>query len=253
MQEYVCFLDESGDHNLANIDNNFPVFCLVGCVFEKEFYNEVARPAIDAFKLRFWGRTDVILHSRDIRKRQKEFSFLADISCRSEFYSALNGLISELEFTIISVTILKEYYRNQYGDEAKHPYHLALSFIMERFQMALRRGDAGKIIAESRGRREDGKLRDEFERLKSEDSRLGGFDNVIGLWMEKKQANVAGLQIADLAAYPIAAKVLRPAQPQKSFNVLNAKLKRSHDKGILGYGLKIFPQPTFEHLELWGK
>ena len=74
--------------------------------------------------------------------------------------------------------------------------------------------------------------------------------------MEKKTANIAGLQIADLVAYPIAAKVLRPDLEQKAFDVVIGKLDKasaSKGSGILGYGLKIFPQPTFEHYNVFGK
>ncbi len=40
----------------------------------------------------------------------------------------------------------------------------------------------------------------------------------------KKAESIAGLQIADLAAYPIAAKVLRPTHPQPAFDVLFPKI-----------------------------
>jgi hypothetical protein len=58
---FVLFMDESGDHNLVSIDRNFPIFCLAGCVFERRYYQEIARRQVDEFKLHFWGRTDVIL------------------------------------------------------------------------------------------------------------------------------------------------------------------------------------------------
>ena len=73
--------------------------------------------------------------------------------------------------------------------------------------------------------------------------------------MEKKERNIAGLQIADMIAYPIAAKVLRPGAEQKAFDVLQPKIDAApRHKGsyLLGYGLKVFPQPTFEHYLLWG-
>ncbi len=76
--------------------------------------------------------------------------------------------------------------------------------------------------------------------------------------MEKKAKNIVGLQIADLVTYPIAAKVLRPQVEQKAFDVLYEKIdaaphstSRYQRGSILGYGLKIFPQPTFEHYLLW--
>jgi len=91
--DYVLFMDETGDHNLRSIDHNFPVFCLAGCIFERRYYHQVVRPRVDAFKKRFWGTTDVILHSRDIRKHQGPFAFLGNAEKRGEFYTALNGLM----------------------------------------------------------------------------------------------------------------------------------------------------------------
>jgi hypothetical protein len=69
------------------------------------------------------------------------------------------------------------------------------------------------------------------------------------------RSNLAGLQIADLVAYPIAAKVLRPDAEQKAFDILCPKIAAGpvcNRRSILGYGLKIFPQPTAEHEWLWG-
>jgi len=53
---YVLFMDESGDHNLESIDKSFPAFCLAGCIFEREYYKEVARPAVEALKQRVLGK-----------------------------------------------------------------------------------------------------------------------------------------------------------------------------------------------------
>ena len=256
---FVMFLDESGDHNLRRIDRNFPVFCLMGCVFERYYYRDVVRPTIDAFKLLFRGRTDVILHSREIRKHQGAFSFLGDESTRSEFYDALNELIRSLRFTVLSAVILKLDHLSEYGLRARHPYHLALEFILERYSLLMsRRGRccSGYVLAESRGKREDSLLKAEFSRLSAVGTRYQDLRNVTGLWMEKKPANLVGLQIADLAAYPIAAKVLRPLAEQRSFDVLVDKISAAPERkggSILGYGLKVFPQPTFDHFQLWGE
>ena len=35
MRHYLLFLDESGDHGLANIDTNFPVFVLCGILISE--------------------------------------------------------------------------------------------------------------------------------------------------------------------------------------------------------------------------
>lgn len=257
---YVLFMDESGDHNLESIDKNFPAFCLAGCIFEREYYKKVARPAVETLKQRFWGRTDVILHSSEIRKHRGAFSFLGNEVKRQEFYAAINELIATLDFTIIAVVILKKAHLDHYGDGARHPYHLSLEFIMERYSMLMNRkgrNSEGYMIAESRGLKEDALLKNQYFNLKRFGTRFQPtLGNISSFWMEKKTANIAGLQIADLVAYPIAAKVLRPDLEQKAFDVVIGKLDKasaSKGSGILGYGLKIFPQPTFEHFNAFGK
>jgi hypothetical protein len=257
-KKFVLFMDESGDHNLRSVDPNFPVFCLAGCAFETSYYHGVVRPRMHAFKLRFWDNTEVILHSRDIRKHKGAFSFLGDKTKRDEFYQACNELIRGLEFTILAVVILKTPHIQVYGDRARHPYHLSLEFILERYsQLIRRRGlwSRGYVLAESRGNCEDGLLKEEYWRLDRVGTPYQDLSNLTGIWMEKKEQNIAGLQIADMVAYPIAAKVLRPDVEQPAFDVLRPKIDAApRHKGcyLLGYGLKVFPQPTLEHHLLWG-
>ncbi len=45
---YVVYVDESGDHSLASIDAEFPVFVLALCIFNKRHYAEkIMRVQID--------------------------------------------------------------------------------------------------------------------------------------------------------------------------------------------------------------
>jgi hypothetical protein len=187
---YVMFMDEAGDHNLHNIDSSFPIFCLVGCVFESACYHATVRSRVDAFKTRFWGKTDVILHSRDIRKHQGPFAFLCDLEKREGFYTAINDLISGLEFTILAVAVLKLAHLNAHGTEARHPYHLVLEFLMERYAALISvcgAAGSGYILAESRGKQPDQLLKAEYQRL--HDQRFvqrTDLNKITGLWMEKK-------------------------------------------------------------------
>lgn len=69
---YRLFLDESGDHGLANMDPHFPVFILCGVVMTEAAYEDLdAR--LNVIKHEFWVDRKVILHSRDIRKCGREF------------------------------------------------------------------------------------------------------------------------------------------------------------------------------------
>ena len=42
--DYVIFVDESGDHGLTSIDDNYPIFVLDFCIFEKDHYVNVVVP-----------------------------------------------------------------------------------------------------------------------------------------------------------------------------------------------------------------
>ena len=42
--DYLVFVDESGDHGLETIDQNYPVFVLAFCVFKKTGYTRILVP-----------------------------------------------------------------------------------------------------------------------------------------------------------------------------------------------------------------
>lgn len=74
---YNLFIDESGDHGLSNLNPNFPLFLLCGIVISSEEY-ELLRRDFNAIKQSIWQSENVIFHSRDIRKCEKEFKYLFD-------------------------------------------------------------------------------------------------------------------------------------------------------------------------------
>ncbi len=42
--DFIVYIDESGDHGLATVDPQSPMFVLACCVFEKRNYTEVICP-----------------------------------------------------------------------------------------------------------------------------------------------------------------------------------------------------------------
>lgn len=54
-----------------------------------------------------------------------------------------------------------------------------------------------------------------------------------------KVNNLAGHQLADLAAYPFARKYVKPLEPYLPFDVVRRRLNRG-TRGMT-YGLKVFP------------
>ncbi len=90
-KKYVLFMDESGDHGLVNLDASFPVFLLCGVITEQSDY-EAIKNDFNAIKNAFWKNKEVIFHSRDIRKCDKEFSVLFDLDIKKEFYEKNKSL-----------------------------------------------------------------------------------------------------------------------------------------------------------------
>lgn len=70
--KYHFFLDETGDHGLSFIDKNFPLFLLCGCLIREDKLKEM-ESQIQLFKRKYFKTSEVILHSRDIRKCEGAF------------------------------------------------------------------------------------------------------------------------------------------------------------------------------------
>ena len=61
----VLFLDESGDHNLSVIDPQYPMFVLGGVIMEVDYAKGPLTDALNDFKQRMLGRTNIVLHTAD--------------------------------------------------------------------------------------------------------------------------------------------------------------------------------------------
>lgn len=59
--------------------------------------------------------------------------------------------------------------------------------------------------------------------------------------MADKKCDSAGLQIADLVARPIGRRILDPTQPNRAYEIIEKKFRRSPRGKIEGWGLKVFP------------
>jgi hypothetical protein len=240
--EFIVFVDESGDHGLETIDPQFPVFVLAFCIVEKPTYSRVLLPAITDFKFKHFGHDQVILHERDIRKDLGDFAILRDPSRKAAFIAELTAIIEQTPLTIIASAIRKDLLVDRYA-YPNNPYQIALGFGLERVARRLnRQGAAGAtpVIVECRGKREDDELELEFRRIcAGANYRREQFS--LDPRFVPKSANVPGLQIADLVARPIARHIMNANQPNRAYAVIEKKLDRSPSGSVLGWGLKVFP------------
>lgn len=241
--DYLVFVDESGDHNLSRIDPQFPVFVLLFAIFRKDDYVREVCPKLQQFKLEFWGHEEVVLHEHDIRKPHGSFLFLHWQPVRERFLTALARQIEELPVTTIAVIIDKPAFAKRYHDPVS-PYDYAMETGLERvFRHLESLGQASAstpIIVETRGRREDAELELAFRRVCDGNNALQKpfpFDLV----MVSKLANSAGLQLTDLMARPIAINHFRPGKPNRAFDIIATKFRRSPSGTIEGWGIKLIP------------
>ena len=247
-KSHLLFLDESGHHGLKKLEQEFPIFLLSGCIFEKKYYLDKFTKHIETLKIKHFGSKDIIFHSRDIRKWQREFKILGDINKRKSFYDDFDELVKKSRFTIIAAAINKKSLIKTYGPRADNPYSLYLSFILERtiFFTDKVNSYSLSVFAESRGKKEDSELFSQFQLVLSNgtsyinsqkfNKKIKSFNFV------KKKENNIGIQIADMVAYPIATKILFPKRINLAFEVIEDKIYRQFPRGdYLGYGLKIFP------------
>lgn len=239
--DYIVFVDETGDHGMASVNQDFPLFGLAFCVFTKRDYTEHLTPALRRLKFATFGHELVILHEHDIRKKAGAFARLSR-EPREAFFQALNEVIAAASFTLIAVILDKRALR-PLPVEA-NPYHLALRFGLERVGRLLNeRGQSGRlthVVVEARGKREDQELELEFRRI-CEGANDLGVALPFQLVVADKRANSEGLQLADMVARPVALSLLRPGQPNRALDILRGKFWRGPDGRCEDCGLKLFP------------
>jgi hypothetical protein len=244
--KYHLFIDESGDPSLSSINADFPVFTLLGCLFEDSVYLEVCTK-IKALKREFFGSEHAILHSRDIRKCEGVFVKLFDLKIKAEFYERLNSILGNSKYTVIAVGIKKQEFIERYGKIADDPYELSLSFLLERAVMETDKQNECTIhiVIESRGKVEDEIIQKRYNRLLDNGSghiTPARFKSRLEkMEFRRKKENDCGLQVADLCAYPVARHIINPNEPYPAYDIVEKKFRKSGLGSILGYGLKIFP------------
>ncbi|WP_105567163.1 DUF3800 domain-containing protein [Microbacterium halophytorum] len=240
--EYVVYVDESGDHGLAKINPDYPVFVLAFCIFHIPTYVGQIVPDVQRLKFKYFGHDMVVLHETEIRKQAPPFEILRDQNVRGEFMSDMNDLIIRSPFAVTASVILKEEYRLRRG-ESTNPYHVALELGLERVFLHLQslgqRGRPTRVVFEGRGKKEDAELELEFRRIMDR-TQMQGMAQTLDFLCASKQANSTGLQVADMIARPIGLHVLRPEQENRAWDIILPKMRTSPSGRVDGYGLKVF-------------
>ena len=147
------YLDESGNHDLKNIDANYPVFVLGGVIVNESYAETVMEEEVKEFKMSWFGSTSPVLHTADITRNRLEFEILKDGTTRERFLVDLNALMRRLEYSVVAAVVEKDRLRSRTGRFYRRLdlYSLSFEFLLEVFHDEVNsvRGHGG-IIAERR-------------------------------------------------------------------------------------------------------
>jgi len=213
-------------------------------ICDAETYVQGILPDFCRLKCDYFGHEGVVLRSRDIRRAQGDFGFLTDPEKRQPFYERINQIMLSYDYKLIAAFIRKQRHKGRYGENAAHPYDLAITFALERLLPLLE--DAGQsevtVVAESRGKREDDELRLSFLQVINNGTYYVSFSRFrqisFRLEFRKKSSNLIGTQMADLAAYPIARHLIDRDKDNPAYDIVKEKFYKG--PGLVK-GLKVFP------------
>lgn len=243
-KKYFLFADECGDQCLSNYDAKFPVFTLCGIIVSREQVRNLEK-RLRELKMKIWNDEGVILHSHEIRRQKNAFVVLQDADVRNTFYTELDRILGANDaYVIVSSTILKDDYVRKYA-KIGDIYSQSLAFLLERAVFYVDDKNPGvgahiEAMLERRGKEEDKTLSQGYNTLREN----GTFwvtsermkSTIKKLTFVPKTANIIGLQIADLVAYPIACHILRPDVSNLAFDIIRKNIYLSEGKEL---GLKV--------------
>jgi hypothetical protein len=259
--KYRMYIDEVGNSDLsASADPNHRYLSLTGVIFDLNYVSSIVFPSVEDLKARYFHShpdEPVILHRKELVNKKPPFAVLQNPTIEDAFNRDLLRLLTELDYVVITAVIDKLEHSNRYRTWRFDPYHYCLTVIVERYVLWLDGHNAhGDVLAESRGGKEDRRLKDSFERVYEKGSDFMRPEQFAArltsrqLKVKNKSNNIAGLQIADLIAHPsYRACMLRRERKELPTNfggqiarILEAqKYHRSPSGYIDGWGRKWLP------------
>jgi hypothetical protein len=219
MKRYRLYIDESGDHTYYNLEEPAKRYLgLTGIFIESEYYRTTFQPEMEKLKQNHFPHSPdepVILHREDIINKRGPFWRLRDSEREQAFNEDFLQFTKEQDYRVITAVIDKKAHIERYGEVARHPYHYCLAVLLERYCGFLNFYDAqGDVLAESRGGTEDQQLKQAYRGIYNAGTQWRGTEffkrglTSAEIKLKPKVANIVGLQLSDLLAYPSKQEIL---------------------------------------------
>ena len=259
--KFRMYVDEVGNSDLgASQDPNHRYLSLTGVVLELGYVDSHVFPELEALKRKYFGShpdDPIVLHRKELVNQKPPFDALRDLATQDAFNQDVLAFLSRTAFTVFTVVIDKLEHQQRYQVWKFDPYHYCLLVLVERYVLWLRRRQSiGDVLAESRGGKEDRRLKASFERVYDSGSGFVPRQEFAAqlssrqLKVKAKSNNIAGLQIADMIAHPSYKSALARQNGQplainfggKIAAILeNDKYDRDQQGRIDGWGRKWLP------------
>ena len=260
MEKYRIYIDETGNSDLNSSDNpNHRFLTLTGVVLSLNYVKDILHPDMESIKNDIFNQhpdDPIILHRKEIVNRKHPFENLKNPDIAINFNSIILDKLSEWNYKIITVLIDKKEHKETYNTWKYDPYHYCLAVLMERYLFFLEDKNAcGDVMIESRGGKEDLRLKKSFKKLYCEgteyisNKRFQALLTSREIKVRAKKANIAGLQLADLVAHPSRRQfLLHLGFLKKSKKIfgddiiesIQSKYYKKNNK-LYGYGMKKLP------------
>jgi hypothetical protein len=210
----IVFIDETGDHNLNDIDPTYPIFGLGALLISEKEYKKLDKEMCYIKKHYFSDDGTFILHSSELKRPKNSKSdsrnvvmFNAEI--RASFYKDIEErIIKPLDYAIVACFVDKKKFASKYKYPLD-PYYFSFENLLNRI---IKYGDSNNVIfAEKRGDELNLELLAEYERRKKIGIyKFTGKDvsNRTSLVLLDKKENKNGLQLIDLIMASLAKKHL---------------------------------------------
>lgn len=217
MRIYELFIDELGQIKPTDSQSNLYVLC--GCAIERGI-KESLRIEAEHIKFKYWNRTNIVFHSREIGKNKGPFSILKNNPAKRQEF--LNDLIYYLKNAPVSIFIIvcEQQKAREFGWNSIKVVKETGKLLFSHFSLWLlgNSGAQGKIVIESATAEKDRYYLNEFSYFLSPGCKELPVDsktmkNVLtSISFVTKQNQDIEEQIADLFAYAARCKHLRTSK-----------------------------------------
>lgn len=259
MKRYRMYVDEVGNSSLKKPEGREQYLSLSGVVIADDAVKGQLTPEFDRLKRTFFQADPdevVIFHRKEIVQKKAPFDVLSDGGVEKAFNDDFIAVLGNLPFSLITVVIDKAEHLRRYAVWREDPYYYCTLVLLERYLRLLERDNAiGDLMAEARGSAEDLRLKNAFRSICEKGDGYAPADlcsrrlTTKELKVKRKQDNIAGLQLADLVAFPsfLSIRIARCGeQMQENFNkivvpIIEKKYHRNWYGKVEGVGKKWLP------------